>query len=291
MNKWSYIIAAVGAAALLSCEKEIKYKGNGADSRLVVNGVIEKDSVVKVQLQRSRFFLESTNGDYAITSNAVVTLTDLSNGQVYTAASAGADGWYDLGVASVSGHEYKIEVVHPDYPVAGGVTRVPATVSIVSVDTSSYQQENGIYRKANITWNDPAGADYYVMKLAVWSDAQNMDVYPQMHIASFDPALDELSSSDLESENYTNYLFFTDELFDGTQKTLEIRFSDIASSPDEHYKYILFRCSEEAYKYLVSAEKVRYSGDDPFSEPVKVFTNITNGFGIFGALSRSVYIQ
>jgi hypothetical protein len=292
MSKWSYAFVAAGALALLSCEKEIKYKGEQDEQRLVVNCITEKDSVFRVQLERSRFFLESTNGNFAITSNAVVKLTNVTTGQVVTSSSAGPGGIYNMGIPAVAGNEYTIEVTHPDYETVTAKTPVLPPVPILSVDTSSYVQQGGMYMKADVTWNDPAGKDFYVMKMALYDASQNMDIYPELSMASFDPALDEISSSEgIGNENFTNALFFTDELFDGSQKTMEVRFTMVFPQPDQHYKFILYRCTEETYKYLVSAEKAYYYGGDPFSEPVKVFTNVEKGFGIFGSMARSVFIQ
>ena len=59
MNKFGYTMMALFIVLSVSCEKEIKYKGKSEDSLLVVNGITEGDSTIKVKLSRSRFFLES----------------------------------------------------------------------------------------------------------------------------------------------------------------------------------------------------------------------------------------
>lgn len=284
-------ISAIGVMALLlfSCEKEIEFKGKSSDPMLVLNCINESDSTFKVELQRSRFFMESTNGNFAITTGAVVTLTNVTTGQVYTSSTPGPDGVYSMGVASVPGNEYSIQVTHPDYETISGKTRIPIATPILSADTSSYIKEGMAHMKANVKWNDPAGEDFYVMKMAVYDEDQDWDIFPELQLASFDLALDSWSSSDLGDENFTNALFFTDELFDGSQKTMEIRFPDLYLSQQNHYKVILFRVNKETYKYLLSAEKASY-GDDPFSEPSKVFTNIEKGFGIFGGVARAVFV-
>jgi hypothetical protein len=46
-------------------------------------------------------------------------------------------------------------------------------------------------------------------------------------------------------------------------------------------------CSKEFYLYNRSAQMASYSGYDPFSDPVMVYSNMTNGFGCFGAYRLS----
>ena len=43
--------------------------------------------------------------------------------------------------------------------------------------------------------------------------------------------------------------------------------------------------SPELYRYLKSVELFRITENDAFSEPVQIYSNVQNGWGIFGALS------
>lgn len=294
MNKFGYTMMALFIVLSVSCEKEIKYKGKSEDSLLVVNGITEGDSTIKVKLSRSRFFLESVNQDFTITSNAVLQLTNQTSGQTYVVSTADAQGTYMFPVAAVQGNSYSIQITHPSYPVVHSQMSVPVAIPIQAVDTSSYVKNGTTYMKAQVKWNDPSGKDYYVMKLSyVYNGSPMSEEVADQLLGSLDPALDELSASGFDGEEYfTNQLFFTDELFDGSQKTLEIRFPNNAfPSPDLHYKFILFRCSEATYKYLISTEKSQNADGDFFSEPVKVFNNIENGYGIFSSLSRAVFVK
>ena len=45
--------------------------------------------------------------------------------------------------------------------------------------------------------------------------------------------------------------------------------------------------SPELYRYLKSAQLYRVSESDAFSEPVQIYSNVKNGWGIFGSLSSS----
>ncbi|MES2556476.1 MAG: DUF4249 domain-containing protein [Bacteroidota bacterium] len=294
MNKFTFLIVVAGLLIAGSCTKEIEYKGDNEDPVLVLNCIAEKDSVIEVELSKSRFFLASNNADYTITSNAIITLMNQTSGQTYVATTPDANGKYVFPITALEGNSYSISASHPDFETVTSTMSVPYETPILSVDTSSYSSPEGVvFMKANVTWNDPAGTDFYIMKLSIINTVSGLEFLHQP-IGSNDQSMDELSATDFEGgEVYTSQLFFTDELFDGTQKNLEVRFPIqwMVSDPDDHYKFTLYRCTEATYKYLVSTKKAEYAANDFFSEPVKVFTNIENGYGIFGALSGAVFVK
>lgn len=293
MNKFPFLIIAAGLLIAASCTKEIKYKGDNEDPLLVLNCIAEKDSTIVVELSKSRFFLSSNNDDYTITSNAILTLVNQTSGQTYVVTTPDANGKYVFPITALEGNTYSISASHPDFETVTSTMSVLYETPILSVDTSSYSSPNGVFMKANVTWNDPSGTDFYILKLSVINTSNGIEFLNQP-LGSNDQAMDELSASDFAGEeNYSPHLFFTDELFDGSQKTLEVRFPKQWTMPDpnEHYKFTLHRCTESTYKYLVSSKKAEYAASDFFSEPVKVFTNIENGYGIFGALSGAVFVK
>jgi hypothetical protein len=47
----------------------------------------------------------------------------------------------------------------------------------------------------------------------------------------------------------------------------------------------LMSLSEDYFKYKLSLEKYQETAGDPFAQPVQVYSNVENGFGIFGGYS------
>jgi len=91
---------------------------------------------------------------------------------------------------------------------------------------------------------------------------------------------------------YTNGLF-TDELMNG--KNYKFLFAklgnyEIHKDVGEYIKIniALDNLSKSLYLYYRSREEHSYAKDDPFAEPVPVFSNIVGGLGIFGSESTSV---
>ncbi len=77
---------------------------------------------------------------------------------------------------------------------------------------------------------------------------------------------------------------FSDVLFEGKEKTFELNFWSYVSDSAQNqpiYTYQLINMNKETFLYYQSAKK--HMNSDPFlSEPIKVYSNIENGFGIFG---------
>lgn len=297
MNKIWIILAGLTTLLVVSCRKEIEYKGEAEDPLVVVNCIMQADSVVKVHVERSRFFLDAQGSpsDFWIT-DATVTVTVGSSGQVYVQSTSDAEGNYVFPITAVGGESYVVSVSHPDYPTVSSITAVPVQVAITAVDTSSYVDLEGVrIMKATVNWNDAPGKDYYVLK-ASFKEMSSGNVFLSQPLASLDPGLDDLSASEPGGESSYSYysdLFFTDEFFDGQNKTMEVRISQgfVQLNNDLRLQLHLYRCNEETYKYLITSRKFQYADGDIFSEPAKVFTNITNGYGIFGAMTETLYLK
>ena len=86
----------------------------------------------------------------------------------------------------------------------------------------------------------------------------------------------------VESES-ENRVFFTDGNFDGDLKTLKFSFDYRVVENPTPLKIRLYSCNETTFKYFLAVERAMNSG--PFSEPVKVPSNVTNGYGLFGGMS------
>jgi hypothetical protein len=52
-----------------------------------------------------------------------------------------------------------------------------------------------------------------------------------------------------------------------------------------HVMVELQAISPDYYRYLKSVELYRVTESDAFSEPIQIYSNVKNGWGIFGSLS------
>ena len=81
----------------------------------------------------------------------------------------------------------------------------------------------------------------------------------------------------------------SDERYDG--QVLDFIIPDLVPTNQYRAKHIL-NASEHYDKYIKTSilSRLNESSDLPFSEPVQIYSNIENGFGIFGACAISTIV-
>ena len=67
-------LALIIAIMMASCEKEIEFKGDHTDSRLVINSIVDPGQRVKAHISKSYFFLD-INADTQAPDDLVASLT------------------------------------------------------------------------------------------------------------------------------------------------------------------------------------------------------------------------
>lgn len=146
----------------------------------------------------------------------------------------------------------------------------PITINELKVDSIEKIDQFGIVSKtyfANVKWQDPGSeTNYYCLELyGLMNDFNGnpvrvplSDYYGNIYISDEGKNGTEMSRT---LEAYTNYFGEFGNVYRG--------FDVVVSKTDEHY-----------YRYFKSLQN--YVGDDPFSEPSLVYTNINSGLGVIG---------
>jgi hypothetical protein len=90
-------------------------------------------------------------------------------------------------------------------------------------------------------------------------------------------------------------IFLRDDLFDGTNKELSLFVNTMYTQkrvfPNGEVVYpeiTLYHVSEAYFKYMKSYMFANMNNGNPFAEPTNVYTNVTNGFGIFSIQSIDI---
>ena len=276
---------------VFSCTKEIPFKGDIGNGFIVVNGIIESDSIIKISLSKSKAAIgEQNTGPSEITTSANLILTDKTTGETFTSNTVNSNGEYEFGTKAKTGHSYSISITHPSYSTATSETSIPDAVQIKDWDTSSIK--NGYnYSEKNLvlTIDDPSTENLYILKVFSVDSlqfAESLYLTPNENNQVF------------EDGGGISYLF-DDSGFNGQSKKIVVKFNPAKYmdamyydyTEEKSYKVVLYNVSREVYNYILSTTKALNS-DGFFSEPVKVYTNITNGLGVFGGMnSSSVFIK
>ncbi len=269
---------------LISCEKEIEFKGDSVQDLIVVNGVLEKDSVIQISLSVTK---PSMGPDYFgqnqyLKSPANLILTDNTTGETFM-STMNSLSYYSFGTTAKSDHSYSINISHPDYLTASATTSIPQGVSIIDWDTSTINvSDYSSEKKLNLSWMDTGEENFYFVELFSIDTVYNQKNL--LYIYSY--KINEGTMNDGSS-----MLILKDDLFNNSLCQLSIKFNpdyyydqNWVKLDEKSYKVVLHKVSKEVYNYYKSVSKINIG---PFSEPVKVYTNILNGLGVFGGKSST----
>lgn len=304
------LAAAIVVTGITGCEEVVYFDVDAQDNRLVINSVITPDEVAVASVSLSTDPLavgfEATRIDDA-------TVTLYKNESLAGVFYHTGDGTYslDAGLHDVSpGDNLRLEVSAPGYTSVSATTSIPAMVPILSVsiiDTTfesiSYSVVDSLgnvyfidtlvpYYQIALTFTDVPGENHYSL-LVAYQDAFS---YANACITTQDPVFgleDEYVASNIDEEGEATIceeVQFPDFTFEGKTKTIVMDIFAIETSfaTDPSFIFTLSNLSEEYYQYKKTSGMQAESQGNPFSEPVVVFTNIENGFGIFAGVSRSV---
>jgi hypothetical protein len=305
MKKYfSFFIAF--AILFVSCEKQINIDIPEKAPRLVLNSILEKGDSIRLVVGKTRHILSPSimgnlDESYAVkdaraivfeNNIAVDTLVYFSSTRDYrstknTVVRAGIV--YTYKVSSNGYSQAEVSSTLPSQSVIAEVVRVKNA----KTNSGGYQMD-----EISIKLNDPAAEKnfYLVQIFPAWS--QNY-YYPVYCVNTNDKDLEQIgdNADSLATDNCFNggQLLLSDANFNGKQKLLKVfvEATELRELPDgsgnirRPFVRVL-RITEDYFKYLRSYNSYLSASDNPFAEPVNVFTNVKNGLGIFALSTTAV---
>lgn len=308
------------ALPFFACENEIEFNGDEMQSMMVVNGFLSPDSIVKVHVTKSKFFLQDDSG-FDNVNNANVQLW--VNNELKGVLTNAGNGYYTFNYTPKTGDKIKITASAGGLDDVYAETEIPRAVPILAVDTFSIPQSDQYYTSG--TYTEYGGYDidtlgvYHSIKLNVkltFKDSLNFNNYYVLNAqikqtlkdGSTRFALSGFYSEDLvfggasvnndvlDTEAVNQYYEFNDDLINGSTYKLSL-YSFITNhedfnKPDDggvdtnpviknELIVSLISVSRSYYLYLKSMDALSNSSDF-LSEPVQVHSNIVGGIGILG---------
>lgn len=304
MKNFTYFLV-IFSFLFVSCEKEIEFEGEGKQPMLVLDAILENHEIPTVYVTRSVFFLtNNTDQSSKEISGATVVLTNLDLNESYVLANTPSTGYYTGTVPIEPNTNYKIEVSYPNFKTITSQLKTVNDVVLDDIDTSSLVTQNIYGFPTNqftiqFQFQDLNEANFYASEVSpfvrteVYSEdsmfVSSSELYTQHSGYSSDPS---------KGFEYNGRIFFTDEFFQGQQKSFPISafFGDYVQPDYQNGGYTITKVlkwratlrsmTEDTYLYFKSIPKNQ--GGSPFSDPTNVHTNVENGLGIFGSVSVSV---
>ncbi|MBN2261491.1 MAG: DUF4249 domain-containing protein [Prolixibacteraceae bacterium] len=217
-----------------------------------------------------------------------------------------------------TGNTYKIVVECEGYETVTAETTVPFPVPVNAFDSLTVHKEShgSKYTEYDykLSFTDPAQQNNYYRLIVSSSIAQKntlilgTDTIEFIYTDNYPRSSDFISSDPLlsnENKDANSYLFgeldnsygiFTDEMLNG--KPYEIKFTanfqdysndeiDYEAGEFRKVQLVLQSLNVDMFYYLRSIDAQEYSDYMMFTEPVPIYSNVENGFGVFGAYVNS----
>lgn len=288
MKKLILIISLLTATA---CDLIVDVDIPIEEQKLTLNAFFTQDSVWTAHLSLNRHILDDAY--FKTVDDGLVVIYEQGNA-VDTLLSEG-NGIYTADSRPVPGRSYEIQAISPAHGTVRSRSYLPETVPITNMEIEVPPDRSVADPKISFRFQfkDPAQeTNYYQLSLTSERHYKNSGTgeeviqYSYVPIESNDPVLANSSNSDNEG------IFFKDTMFDGKEISLALKAPYWGAFFAEEVKLILYlrTLSEDSYRYKVTSKLQKSASGDPFAQPVSVYTNVENGFGIFGGFSQSIFI-
>lgn len=311
MKKLSYIFFV--CAFFMACETVVEVDVPREAPKLVANAFINPDSLISVRVSKSKFVLD--NAPLRTVDHANVSIFE--NDELKEQLAFLGEGLYSASFKPSEGKAYTLRIAADGFESIEATTFIKNPVPIQEIQYDTISEEAGsscigddctifYYTnfKLNLKLNDPADEENFyeveVFKKGIqviynydsvgnYYPVDSIIYYQPVYLSSEDPAVSDLEF-EFEGEGYYGEtLLFSDEIFNGKSYMLNFKTNDYSTDTEE--LIVTLKSLDEArYRYLRSKELQNWNEGNPFAEPVNVYNNIENGYGIFGGYSSDIYI-
>lgn len=277
---------------LASCTKIIELELPAHESKPVVNSLFCADSTFKVYIKKSISIFDTA---IIYPDNALVKLYE---DDVLSDTLQFADNRYISNITARIGYRYKIVVLLPGFDTVFSIGTIPDRVSIYSIshkESILVDQDRIHYSQLKFSFTDTdPGPNYYELDIIekYWPyGAESDTIYGFTWVDNnVDPVLEDEGLLDYNPGTY----IFTDRLFNESEYTMTVNYTCPNNDTDEYDVILIFNSiSENYYKYKRSLAVFNWANDaDIFfgaPEPVRLYSNITGGYGVFAGYSSFGY--
>ncbi len=272
MKSNRYISAFILVLTLLlsSCDSVVELDLPTHKPQLVVNSVINPDSLFTVDVSASRS--PFVNGSHKQLSDATVQVYQA--GQLRYSLKHVGNGIYKADHKPLALQHYELRVSAPGFPNARTQNFIPAQPRLTDLRASkvNYTSDNGPTRNLSFTLDDAAGQENYYLIQAYTPDTSYADHKPYKRAVN----LGFVSPIQEEFTMEARY-FFSDKLIDGQQTKFTI---SIAYVPNRTIYFHVTQITKEYYEYARTLNK-QAAGDDFGKTPTPVANNVQGGMGLF----------
>ena len=288
---FNILITLLLVFVIQSCETVVDLKIPEHKQLLVPNCFFNPDSFMEVQLSTSKGSLDNNQ---KINTVNVATIQIFENGQIKEILVQTGDGIYKANnFKPQAGKSYEVKINAGNYDEIDATNTVPIAVPInnFSFKDSAFIESGGsggYVSQLTLNFSDPAAEkNYYAVQVFTY-DTMFLNFPPGPGDTLIIARMLYTYSEDPNStgSSYSGVMM-NDELINGQSYSLKINFSSNELMPNSKITAVLQSVSKELFLYTTTLSNQQNNQGNPFSEPVRVYSNINKGLGIFAGFSSS----
>ena len=303
------VITLLVTLTLFSCVRDARIDYPEPRIEYVLNGILHPDSLIKIEVSQSRGLQDTIN---QIVADASVLFYE--NDVVLEQANYLGDGIYQINKKPQENYHYRVEVQLADGKILSAEDRIPQKLEVTyflppKSSSSGRDLDLSIFGETQntITWVYFSLDTFRRNSPEPCGDTTKL-ITKQQTIASRDPRMDNFNASfDNSSKDFDYFKYARISKYLENKIDITFRFSinfcssaynDLENMEDpERFYTVVLNTSEHYDRYLKSSLQhfllnEEFETPDPFSEPVRIYSNVEGGLGIFAAYnSTKIHIQ
>lgn len=283
------LLISIISSLLTACERETHMNIPPQTPKLATQSLTGQNVFPQAYLTRTRGVTDplpiSGQTDIYLVRNATVLLYENDVLKDSLKYNSGLERYKATTAKIQAGKTYKLVLSAPGFPTAEAISVTPVLVPINNLSFTRNARndiDGNPQDEVKLSFSDNGSTeDYYLVRI---QDANRNILYC---VNTNDKDVEKLVYEDpfypddcLQSDR----LLLSDKNFNGTNKTL-IFYTEAGAlepMPGQGKATVeLLHINKEYYTYIKSLNTRENADDNPFAEPVNLYTNVKNGYGMF----------
>lgn len=278
----------------LACDISIPLPETEVEPVIVANSFFSPDSIWQVHLTKSFALREA--GQVEFVSDGLVTIMDLDNNQIIQLTYQ-QDGIYtSTEMLPVVNKKYQLSTQVDGFETVQAINQIPSpfTASLTGSSFINYRSRPGYLFDLEIVDN-PVAENFYLVEITYLLEKDGRLFSEKAGHFSLDINSDnelvEIDHTALK-QSYLPDTHFNGETYATQIGASSLLLNDLATLDQLTAIITIKSISSEGYQHTKTVETFEFGDSFSSPEPIKIFSNIDNGFGIFaGFVTQQIEIK
>lgn len=299
-----HLVLGLFSFVCIQCTKEVNIQLPNHQAHLVVNGLFQPDSLLRVSLGKSKPLLDDTPSP-SIT-NARILLYE-NNPKIDSLVRHNNE--YRSKVVPRPNTNYRLLVYHQEDTLSSSdhLPNLPLYKNVSYQDSLYFAGEGEFFNQLSLTLIDnPEEDNFYELTILIHQEhsQEEAEEQSQTNYNLFEsiPYFDENNNDHIiQSEGLLNYypdtLLFSDKHFSSSEQELRINFNSYIfyDNYQNRSRYVILKLRAVSAHYYQYKRNLTIHLNNQYSdlwdgtgEPISLYTNVTNGLGIFAGYNEVI---